>query len=134
MQYEDLGITLKATPGVLRTGMVNVKVDMKIEALTGQSLDSIPILTSRVFQSDITVPDGDSAVMMTDLSKTEAASISGLPGLGDLPGFQETLADRLKDVADSELVLVITPHVVRHRPNLLASRRIPFSTSVPAEF
>ena len=50
IQYEDLGITLKVTPSVLRSGLISVHVDMKIEALTGASLDNIPILTSRRFR------------------------------------------------------------------------------------
>ncbi len=134
VQYEDLGITLKTTPTVLRSGMINLQIDLKIEALTGGSLDNIPILNSENFVSDITVPDGASAVMISDLSKTESASISGLPGLGELPGFQESAADDLRESNASELVLLITPHIVSRRKDLTASRRIPFSTSVPPEF
>jgi type II secretory pathway component GspD/PulD (secretin) len=72
--------------------------------------------------------------MLSDLSSTESASISGLPGLSELPGFQESAADDLREQDRSELVLLITPHVVRHRKDLIASRRIPFETSVPQEF
>ena len=134
VQYEDLGLTLKATPIVLRSGLVDMKIELKVEALQGGSLNNIPILTSEVFTSDLTTPDGTTAVMLTNLSSTEAASISGLPGLGDLPGFQESVADDLRNTDRSELVLLITPHVVRHRKDLVASRRIPFETSVPQEF
>jgi general secretion pathway protein D len=134
VQYEDLGITLKTTPTILRSGMVNMQIDMKIEALTGGSANNIPVLSSQVYTSSITVPDGASAVMFSNLSKTQSAAISGLPGLGDLPGFQETLANDDKDIDNSELVLVVTPHVVRHRKELMASRQIPFSSSLPQEY
>ena len=40
IQYEDLGITLKATPSVLRSGLVSMHIDLKIEALTGTSSDT----------------------------------------------------------------------------------------------
>jgi type II secretory pathway component GspD/PulD (secretin) len=134
VQYEDLGLTLKATPTVLKSGMVDMKIELKVEALEGGSLNNIPILTSEVFSSDLTTPDGTTAVMLSDLSSTESASISGLPGLSELPGFQESAADDLREHDRSELVLLITPHVVRHRKDLIASRRIPFETSVPQEF
>jgi type II secretory pathway component GspD/PulD (secretin) len=134
VQYEDLGLTLKATPTVLKSGMVDMKIELKVEALQGGSLNNIPILTSEVFSSDLTTRDGTTAVMLSDLSSTESASISGLPGLSDLPGFQQSAADDLRETDRSELVLMITPHVVRHRKNLMASRRIPFETSVPQEF
>jgi type II secretory pathway component HofQ len=114
--------------------MVDMKIELKVEALEGGSLNNIPILTSEAFTSDLTTPDGTTAIMLSDLSSTESASISGLPGLGDLPGFQQSAADDLRDTDRSELVLLITPHVVRHRKDLIASRRIPFETSVPQEF
>ena len=134
VQFEDLGLTLKTTPSVLRSGLVDIKIELKIEALTGQSANNIPVLTSRDFVSDITIADGASAVMLSDLSRTESAAISGLPGLSELPGFQQSAADDLRERATSELMLLVTPHVVRHRKTLTASRRIPFSTSVPQEF
>jgi general secretion pathway protein D len=133
IQYEDLGITLKTKPTVMRSGLVRLSIDMKVEALTGASLNNIPVLTSSVYTSDITVPDGQTAVMLSDMSKTESAAISGLPGLGELPGFQQTLSDTMKTTDDSELILLITPHLVRHRSNSMSSRAIPFQTSVPAE-
>ena len=133
IQYEDLGITLKTTPTVLKSGLVNMKIDLKIEALTGASLNNIPVLTHSNFVSGITVQDGMTAVMMTDLSSTQLASISGLPGLGDLPGFQDALASANRETDRSELVLLITPRLVRKRSSSMASRRIPFTSSVPAE-
>ena len=133
IQYEDLGITLKTTPTVLKSGLVNMKIDLKIEALTGASLNNIPVLTNSNFVSGITVQDGMTAVMMTDLSSTQLASINGLPGLGDLPGFQDALASANRETDRSELVLLITPRLVRKRSSSMASRRIPFTSSVPAE-
>ena len=133
IQYEDLGITLKVTPFVLRSGLIKVHVDLKIEALTGASLDNIPILTSRAFVSDITIQDGASALMLSDLSRTESAAVSGIPGLADLPGFRQSVADTLAETDSSELVLLVTPHVVKARKNNVAGPRMAFSTSVPQD-
>jgi len=115
IQYEDLGVTLKATPVVQKSGRVAMHLDLKIEALAGGSIDNIPILANRQFVSDITVGDGETALMISSLSKTEATAISGIPGLGELPGFQTVTADRIGEKDTSELVLLITPHVVRRR-------------------
>lgn len=134
VQYEDLGLTLKTTPTVLQSSMVNMAINLKIEALTGTSANNIPVLTNSVFESSITVPDGMTAMMLSSLSRTESASIAGLPGLSELPGFQQSAADDLKTTDSSELVLMVTPHIVRHRNSLTASRRIPFQSSVPPEF
>ena len=134
IQYEDLGLTLKTTPTVLKSGLISVHVDLKIEALTGASLDNIPVLTSSNFVSDITLPEGQTAMMLSDLSSTESAALSGIPGLSDLPGFRQTLSDTIKETDRSELVLMVTPHIARRRSTVIASRRIPFRSNVPQEF
>ncbi len=133
VQYEDLGITLKTTATVMRSNLVKLGIDMKIEALTGASLNNIPILTSSVYTSDITVPEGQTVVMLSDMNKPESAAVSGIPGLAQLPGLQQVLADSTRERTGSELILLITPHLVRRRNNSMASRAIPFSTSVPSD-
>jgi type II secretory pathway component GspD/PulD (secretin) len=121
--YEDLGITLKATPAILKSGRINLKLDLKIESLSGSTSDGNPILDSRQMASDITVGEGESALMVSSVSKTESAAMSGIPGLSELPGFQMPVAEDVeKDT--SQLVMVVTPHVVRRRSDLLASPRI----------
>ena len=134
VQYEDLGLTLKATPSVQKSGQVLMHVDLKIESLTGASANGIPVLTSRVFTSDITIPDGSTALMLSDLSKFETSAVSGIPGLSDLPGFRESAADTLTERDSSELALLITPHVVRHRSSIIATRPVVFVPTVPQDF
>jgi len=124
IQYEDLGLTLKATPTVQKSGTVRMHLDMKIEALAGGALNNIPILASRQFVSDITVADGKTALLVSSVSKSESAAVSGLPGLGELPGFQTATADKAAETDSSELLLLITPHIVRRRSNIVAGPRI----------
>ncbi|HEX7158085.1 MAG TPA: hypothetical protein VF214_03665 [Edaphobacter sp.] len=124
IQYEDLGLTLKATPTVQKSGLIKLELDLKIEALAGSSLNNIPILASRQFVSNVTVHDGETTLLASSLTKQESAAISGLPGLGELPGFQTATADKTTEADTSELVLLITPHVVRRRSNIIAGPRI----------
>ncbi len=124
IQYEDLGLTLKATPTVQKSGTISMHLDLKIEALSGSSLNNIPILASRQFVSDITVNDGNPALLVSTLSRSESAAVSGIPGLGELPGFQTATADTVAETDSSELLLLVTPHVVRRRSNITAGPRI----------
>jgi general secretion pathway protein D len=124
IQFEDLGITLKTTPTVQKSGYITLHIDLKIEALAGGSIDNIPILSNRQFVSDITVTDGETALLASSLSKTESAALSGLPGLGELPGFQSVTANTTKEFDTSEMVLLITPHLVHHRYNMIAGPMI----------
>jgi general secretion pathway protein D len=124
IQYEDLGLTLKATPTVQKSGAISMHLDLKIEALSGGSLSNIPILNSQQFASDVTLDDGETALLASTVSRTESAAIAGIPGLGQLPGFQTATADTVKETDSSELLLLVTPHVTRRRSNVSAGPRI----------
>jgi Flp pilus assembly secretin CpaC len=132
IEYEDLGLTLKATPMVQRSGAIKMHLELKIEALTGGAINDIPILNSQQFASDITVDDGDTAVMVSSVTKNESASISGYPGISYLPGFQQATADNTTAVDSSNLILLVTPHVTRRRTNLTAGPRIAINLPEPS--
>ena len=121
-QFEDLGITLKLTPQVLRSDAVSLALDMKVEALAGSSSDNIPILNNRAMTSTITVPAGHTAMLATLVSSSEMKDLTGLPGLSELPGFQGTDQDRQK--SSTELLITITPHIVRSGRIQVTSRRL----------
>lgn len=95
---------------------------MKIEALAGSSINSIPILNNRALASTITVPAGKTAMLATLVTSSEMKALTGLPGLSELPGFEGTDQDRQK--SSTELLITITPHIVRNGRLQVASKRI----------
>jgi general secretion pathway protein D len=131
IQFEDIGLTLKATPTVQKSGAIKLHLDLKIEALTGGSLSNIPILNSQQFTSDVTLDDGETALLASTVSKSQAASIDGLAGLSELPGFQTAVADKSTDTDSSELILLVTPHITRRRSNITAGPRIAINLPEP---
>jgi len=122
VQYEDLGITLKATPVIQHSGNVSLKLDLKIEALGSGTIDSIPILNNRSLTSTISIPAGQTALLASVVSRNEARDIEGLPGLSELPGFQGT--EKSKEVDSGELLITITPHIVRTGRFRVTSHRL----------
>ena len=120
VQYEDLGLTLKATPVILRAGTVQLKVDLKLEALGATTINSIPVLNSRQLTSIATIPVGQTALLASEVSSSEMKSVQGLPGLSELPGFQSTTNEN-KVVTTGELLITITPHLVRQGGLRIAS-------------
>lgn len=121
--YEDLGITLKATPTIQRSGQIALKMDLKIEALSGTSNDGNPVLNNRQFTSGLTIGDGESVMMVSYVSKTEVAAMAGVPGLSELPGFQMPTEENVERDS-SQLIVLVTPHIVRRPPDLLTGPRI----------
>jgi general secretion pathway protein D len=112
IQYQDLGLQMKATPYIHRDQSVSLKVDLKLQALAGSSINDIPILTNRQFTAFLDLKDGASALVTSNLSSQEANAVSGLPGLSEIPGLQST-TDKSVQRSNAELVILITPHVVR---------------------
>ena len=131
VQYEDLGVTLKATPTVQKSGLISLHLDLKIESLAGGSIDNIPILDNNSFTSDISVLDGQTAFLVSNMTQSQSAAVTGIPGLSELPGFQSTPeVDRMTDAA--ELLMVVTPHLVRKRANDIAGPVIPITMPATA--
>lgn len=124
VQFEDLGLTVKATPRVGRNGEVSLHLEMKIEALAGGSINDLPILTSRFLTSDVTVPAGDTAMVVSDLSEEESSAIDGSPGLSQLPVLNN-LTSKTKNKNSTSLVLLLTPQLVRRGHLKLAGPYIP---------
>jgi Flp pilus assembly secretin CpaC len=112
VQYQDLGLTLKATPRVLRDGEVTLKIDMKIDALAGSSINGNPILSNRAFSGVVSIKEGESVEVVSEVDKNESRALSGMPGLSEIPGLNNlTGNDKQKNYAT--LVVIFTPHVVR---------------------
>jgi Flp pilus assembly secretin CpaC len=112
VQYQDLGLTLKATPKVLRNDEVALTIDMKIDALAGSFINGNPILNNRAWSGVVTLKKGEAVEVISELDKSESRAISGVPGLSEIPGLNNlTGNDTQKNYAT--LLVVITPHVIR---------------------
>ena len=112
MEYQDLGLTLKATPKVMRNNDVALSIDMKIVALSGSSVNGNPILDNQAYNGVVTMRQGEAVILLSDLSKQESRAISGVPGLSEIPGMNNlTDVDAQKNYAS--LLVVMTAHVIR---------------------
>lgn len=130
VEYQDLGLTLKLTPRVVRNGDVALTLDLKIDALSGTSINGNPILDNRSYSGVVMVKDGEGAAVVGELDKSESNAISGVPGLSEIPGMNNvTDKDVQKD--SSTLLIIMTPHVVRgmqaagHSPMMWVDNSIP---------
>ena len=113
VEYHDLGLTLKVTPKVMRNDDVALSLDLKLDALSGSTISGNPILNNRAYSSVATLKDGTAVVLASELNKSEARSVSGIPGLSEIPGFNDALGDKDKTISTATLLIVITPHVIR---------------------
>jgi hypothetical protein len=110
--YEDLGLSVKAKPQVHGMTDVALELELEVKSLGGTSLNGVPVLNNRQFKGAIALKDGEPAVVASALTNSEQRSLSGIPGLGEVPLLNKiTASNTLQDNSD-ELLLVITPHIV----------------------
>ncbi|MBV8281810.1 MAG: hypothetical protein JO347_07075, partial [Candidatus Eremiobacteraeota bacterium] len=123
VQYQDLGLTLKVKPMVQKNRDVSLNLDLKITSLAGSSLNNIPVLDNQQYTAIATLKIGESALVVSDLSKQQSKAVTGIPGLSDLPGFQSTTNNQTENDF-AELVIVITPRIVRDAHKQEAGRML----------
>lgn len=112
IQYQDLGLTLKARPKVLRNGSVALTLDYKMTALAGPTLNGLPVLNNRAYSGVVQVKEGAAVVLVSQLTEQESRALSGTPGLSEIPGMND-VTGRQTENDYSTLLIVISPHVIR---------------------
>ncbi len=115
--YEDLGITLKATPQVNGAGDVTINFEMGVRALSGQNFNTVPAIANRQFTGTITVKDGQPSVIAGAINESEQKSLRGMPWLSRIPGLKYAVSTAGNDVNNSQILFVITPRVIRAAPS-----------------
>jgi general secretion pathway protein D len=110
--YEDIGLTVKAKPLVNGNSDVGLQLELQFRTLGGQSLNGVPIISNREYKGSITLRDGEPAVVAGSVSRNEQRSLSGIPGLGAVPGLNKIMTSNTKEVDEDELLITITPRVI----------------------
>jgi len=112
VEYQDLGLTLKATPKVIRNNDVALTIDLKLTALNGTSINGNPILTNQAYSGIVTLKQGEGVVVVSDIDKQQMSAISGLPGVSEIPGLNDVTSNNNQQ-SYATLLIIMTPHVIR---------------------
>ena len=112
ISYEDLGLNLKATPTVHGDGTVSLKLELQVRSLTGQSDNGVPVISNREYNASINLKDGEPAFVAGEVSDNDVKSMSGIPGLGFVPGLNTVMVSNTRQLDYDELMVAITPHVI----------------------
>src|SRR5262245_52956284 len=91
-QYYNLGLTLKAKPHVQIGEDVRLDLDFELVGLGTTTINNIPELTNRSFKGNITVREGEPSVISGMITDQELRSLSGYPGLGQVPGLRAVIS------------------------------------------
>lgn len=114
--YIDVGVNIEVTPRVHPDGDVSMKVSVGVSEIDGTSnIGGInqPIIGQRTIEHDIRLRNGEASMLGGLIERTDTKNINGIPGLAQLPLVRYLFSDNSTSVAESEVLIIMTPHVIR---------------------
>lgn len=125
INYVDVGLKLEVEPNIYLDEEVAIKVNLEVSSLVREVISKTGSLSyqigTRGASTVLRLKNGETQVLAGLISDEERSSGTKLPGLGDLPVAGRLFGGQKDDNQRSEIVLAITPRVVRsiRRPDLL---------------
>lgn len=113
VNYEDIGLTLKAKPQVHTNSEVAMELDLQFRTLGTVSTNGIPNILNREYKGGITLKEGEPAVVAGMITKSDTATLNGLPAFTSIPGLGLLTGQSTKQEENDELLILITPYVIR---------------------
>jgi general secretion pathway protein D len=126
VQYIDVGLKLEVEPSVNIDDEVAIKINLDVGSL-GQEFTTTS--GSKVFQIGtrnastlLRLRDGETQVLAGLISDQDRTSASKVPGLGDIPLLGRLFSNHSTDRIKTDVILSITPHVIRNLPAPTAAK------------
>lgn len=124
VQYISVGVSLQIQPRINSDGFVTSHIFSQVSSVTGYSQGN-PTLSQREASTSATVRDGDSFVIGGLLQQNELSTVSKLPGFGDIPLIGGLFHVRHDSSNNTNLYIIVTPHVVKNGANPPPARPLP---------
>jgi general secretion pathway protein D len=115
-QYLDVGVNIDITPHVHAGGEVTLKMMMDVSAVTGNSNIggiSQPIIGQRKIEHEIRLREGEVNLLGGIFENQDVKSLSGLPGLAQIPLLKYLFSSTNVEHKENEIVFLLIPHIVR---------------------
>lgn len=115
-QYLDVGVNIDITPRVHASREVTLKISMDISSVTGQSNIggiSQPIIGQRKIEHEIRLKEGEVNLLGGMLEDQQTKSLSGIPGLSQIPILRYLFGQTNTEHRENEIVFALVPHIIR---------------------
>jgi general secretion pathway protein D len=112
---QDTGVILSVTPRINESGRVQLEIEQEVSSVvktTTSNIDS-PTIQQRRVKTTVVVNDGEVLALGGMIQDQASKTSSQVPLLGDLPGVGAIFSNRSNTVNKTELIILITPRVVR---------------------
>src|SRR5882672_6456611 len=130
--YIDVGVNVDITPRVHPNHEVSLKMKVEVSSVTGTStIGGIqqPIISQRKIDHEIRLKEGESNVLGGLFERTDTKTLNGWPGLAKIPFLRYLFSDEKTDHQENEVLIVLTPRIVRMPEWTKANLRTMYSGS-----
>jgi general secretion pathway protein D len=114
--YLDVGVNIDITPTVHYDRQISLKMKIEVSSQSGvANLSGVsePIIAQKVVDQVIQLKDGEPSILAGLLQKQDSKSVSGTPGLGEIPLLKYFFSSQDKVQNQDEVVFLVIPHIVR---------------------
>lgn len=116
VQYIDTGLKLDVEPEISMSGDVTIKLNLDVSSIVGKPAAGVaPQIGTRSTSTQLRLKDGETQILAGLISDEDRQTVTKIPGLGDLPILGRLFSTHNNDKIKTELVLSITPHIIRER-------------------
>ena len=116
--FQNFGVGLVFTPVVLSEGRISLKVSTEVSELSPENSvtmagTTVPGLRVRRAETTVEIPSGGSLALAGMIQEETKQTISGFPGLMQLPVLGTLFKSRDYRNNQTELMVLVTPYIVR---------------------
>jgi len=118
INYVDVGLKLDVEPTVYLDGDVSIKIALEVSSIISQletKAGSVAYqIGTRTAQTVLRLKDGENQVLAGLINDEDRRSANKVPGLGEIPLVGRLFGEQADDNSKTEIVLSITPHIIRN--------------------
>ena len=118
VSYLDVGLKLEVQPDIRLKSNIGIKVDLEVSSVTNTFVLAGGTQTyqigTRNASTRLNLRDGETQILGGLINDQEGTSANRIPGVGDLPGLSRIFGTQSDSKDRKELVLSITPHLIRN--------------------
>jgi len=115
IDYRDTGVILVVTPRVNSGGLVTLDLSQEVSDVLSNTTGNInsPTFDQRLIRTRVAVQDGQTVGLAGLIRDSDSERNSGIPILKDIPLLGGLVSGQTNQRERTELLVLITPHVVR---------------------
>jgi general secretion pathway protein D len=116
--FIDVGLKLEVEPVIAPNAEVSIKVALEVSSISGFEPPTgerrFPIVGTRTAETFLSSRDGETHILAGLINDDDKRGLTGIPGLIDTPILNRLFGNQDLNRQKTEIVLLITPHIVRN--------------------